>query len=434
MLLGMDISIAIGFLLMIGFVIIVHEFGHFIGAKLLGMRVDEFSIGFGPKIIGFKKGETLYKLAPIIFGGYVKIYGMEESERDEPERAFYKRPKYQRIIVLSMGSILNIVSAYFLLCGVYMAGIAERTYLYKPPIIAFVNQDSPAEKAGLQKGDKILSINGMGVKTWKEVQDIVLVSPGQLLNIKIVRGNKELDVLAETTKISSHEVGYLGAMPIPPFEATEIRAGSPAEKVGIKKGDIIFKINDKIMPDAASVVMEISKNPGKEVKLSVKRGDQEKDYKIIPDNVNGRGMIGVGFNSYIEVRKYGLKSFQKAAEEVGNNVVLILVVLKKLISGIMSIKTLSGPIDLARISGSAYKSGASVFFLITALISINLGVINLLPVPMLDGGHIFVMSIEWIIRREFSVKVKERIAMVGLVFLLALMALIIYFDILKMVK
>lgn len=434
MLLGMDFSIAIGFLLMIGFVIIVHEFGHFIGAKLLRMRVDEFSIGFGPKIIGFKRGETLYKLAPIIFGGYVRIYGMEENEKDEPERAFYKRPKYQRIIVLSMGSIFNIISAYFLLCGVYMVGIAERTYLDKPPIISFVNENSPAEKAGLQKGDKIFSINGKVVKTWKEVQDMVLVSPEQLLNIKIIRKNKELDILAKTTKISSHEVGYLGAMPVPPFEATEIKIGSPAEKAGIKKGDIIFRVNDTIMPDAASVVMEISKNPGKEIKLSVVRGDQVINLKVIPINVNGRGMIGVGFNSYIEERKYGLKSFEKAALEVGNNVVLILVVLKKLVTGAMSLKTLSGPIDLARVSGSAYKSGAAVFLLITALISINLGIINLLPVPMLDGGHIFVIGIEWVIRREFSVKVKERIAMVGLVFLLALMALIIYFDILKIVK
>jgi regulator of sigma E protease len=434
MILGLDFSIAIGFILMLGFVIIVHEFGHFIGAKMLKMRVDEFSIGFGPKLIGFKKGETLYKIAPIIFGGYVKIYGMEEGELDEPERAFYKRPKIQRLIVLAMGAIFNIVSAYFLLCGVYMAGVMERTYLEKKPVIMFVNDGSPAQRAGLREGDEIISINGKPMKTWKHVQDEVLVNPNQLLNIRVRRNEREMEFVAETAKITSHEVGYLGAMPTPPFEAMEVKPGSPAEKAGIQKGDIIYAINGEVMIDAANVVAAISNNAGKEVIVSVLRNGKKMSLKVVPENVQGRGMIGVSFNPYIEVRKYGLQSFKKAAIEVANNVALIFVVIKKLITGTMSLKTLSGPIDLARVSGSAYRSGATVFLMITALISINLGVINLLPIPMLDGGHIFVMLIEWLLRREFSIKLKERIATVGMVLLLLLMVLIIYFDILKIIK
>ncbi len=431
MLMGFDLSIVIGFLLMIGFVIIVHELGHFVGAKLLKMRVDEFSIGFGPKIIGFKKGETQYKLAPIIFGGYVKIYGMEEGEVEESERAFYNRPKVHRLIVLALGALMNIISAYFLLCGVYMAGVMERTYMEKPPVIAFVNEGSPAKSAGLMKGDEILSINNKRVKTWKEVQDEVLINPGQLLNFEIKRNDKVLEISVKIEKVTSHEIGYLGAMPIPPFEVKEIKEGSPALKAGLKTGDIIYAINDEVMIDTANVVKAISENANKEIKISVMRDGQKKDFKIIPEFDKGRGVIGVGFNLYLEKRKYGLGSFKKAAIEVKNNIVLIFVVLKKLIVGDMSLKTLSGPIDIARVSGSAYKSGAAVFLLITALISINLGVINLLPIPMLDGGHIFIMGIEWFTRKEFSIKLKERISMVGLV---SLMALILYFDILKIIK
>ncbi|OGF66648.1 MAG: RIP metalloprotease RseP [Candidatus Fischerbacteria bacterium RBG_13_37_8] len=434
MLFGYDLSIAIGFLLMIGFIVLVHEFGHFISAKLLNIKVEEFSIGFGPKIIGIKRGETLYKIAPVPLGGYVKIYGMEEGEITEPDRAFYNRPRKQRLFVLAMGAIFNILSAYILLCAVYMIGVMERTYLDKPPVIAWVNDKSPAQETGFKIDDRIVAINDKKMTTWKDVQNTVLISPEQFLNITIERGQEELKISVKTGKISSHEVGYLGAMPVPPFTVLEVTPDSPAQKAGIKAGDIIYAVNDETMDDLGSVIMAISKNPDRAIKLSIERNKEQINIMVTPKKEDKRGIIGARYDPFMEKKSYGIGSFKRAAVEVGNNVVLIFVVIKKLVTGNMSLRTLSGPLDLARVSGSAYRSGAIIFMLILALISINLGVINLLPIPMLDGGHIVIMGIEWVRGKEFSIKLKERIAMVGLVLLLLLMAVVLYFDILKWIN
>lgn len=434
MLLGLDFSIAIGFLLMIGFIVIAHEFGHFITAKYFGIKVEEFSVGFGPKLLGFTKGDTLYKIAPIPLGGYVKIYGMEEGEIKEPEKAFYNRPKTERFWVLAMGGLFNIVSAYFLLTGAYWLGVYERTYMEKVPVIAWINEGSPAESAGLKIKDTILVINNKQVTSWKEVQDIVLVNPNQLLNITIERDKKQFKIPVKTSKITAHEIGYIGALPIPPFKVVDISPQSPAQRAGLKAGDIIYAVNDETMPDDNSLINAISKNPGKSIVLSIVRNNQKKQIIVTPKDVQGRGIIGARADAYLEKKSYGIHSFQRAGSELGNNIMLIFVVLKKLVTGSLSVKTLSGPIELAKVSGSAYRHGLEVFMLIMALISVNLGIINLLPVPMLDGGHIAIMGIEWAIRKEFSIKLKERIAMVGLALLLLLMVVVFYYDIIKLIQ
>ena len=434
MLLGLDFSIAIGFILMIGFIVLVHEFGHFITAKLLKIKVEEFSIGFGPKLLGLTRGETLYKIAPIPLGGYVKIYGMEEGEITEPERAFYNRPKWERLLVLAMGGVFNIVSAYFLLTGAYMLGVFERTYMDKVPVITWINEGSPAETAGLKINDTILAINNKKIDSWKEVQDMVLVSPNQWLSIRISRDNKELAIPLKAGKITTHEIGYIGALPIPPFKVVSVEPDSPAQKAGLKPGDIIYAVNDETMPDDNSLILAISKSPGKPIVLSLFRNNQKIQMLVTPKDIEGRGIIGARADAYLEKKSYGLGSFQRAGAELGNNIMLIFVVLKKLVTGSLSVKTLSGPIELAKVSGSAYKHGLEVFMLIMALISVNLGIINLLPVPMLDGGHIFIMFIEWAIRKEFSIKLKEQIAMVGLVLLLLLMVVVFYYDIIKLIQ
>lgn len=430
----MDFSLIIGFILMIGFIVLVHEFGHFIIAKLLKIKVEEFSLGFGPKIVGLKKGETLYKIAPIPLGGYVKIYGMEEEEITEPEKAFYNRPKIQRFLILVMGGIFNIVSAYFLFTISYMLGVYERTYLDNPPIIGWVNENSPAKIAGLQVGDKIISINNIKMSNWKKAQDYIMINPNQNFVMKIQRKDKLLTIKLKSTKITSHEIGYIGALPVPPFKIIKVSPNMPAQKAGIKPNDIIYEIDDEPMPDDTHVIAAISKKPGKPLLLSISRGNENLKIPITPLNANGRGLIGVLHYPYIEKKSYGIHSFSKAALELWNNTVLIFSVLKKLITGSMSVKSLSGPIELAKFSGSAYKHGFEVFIFMIALISVNLGIINLLPIPMLDGGHIFIMLIEWVIGKEFSIRLKERIATVGLVFLILLMVIVFYFDILKLIQ
>lgn len=423
-----------------GTVVIIHELGHFFVAKLLKIRVEAFAIGFGPKLVGFRKGETEYKVCAFPLGGYVKMAGENPGEDLTGSiEEFLSRPKWQRFLVAVMGPVMNILLAILLLTGLYYHKFEEPAWVSQPVVVGIVESDSPGEKAGLQPGDRIVAVNDKRNPTWDQFALEVATGANRPMRLEIVRGGQTLYQTITPEMQGRHRGGYLGVFPFtPPFTSLVVKGvikGKPAEAAGIRPGDKIIKVGDIDLVKAGKDLADVlRRNKAEVVQLTVLRGTQELTVEVKPYKEGERRLIGIERDNTQEMTVKTLSLGQAFKESIKRNIQftgLIFDILQRLFKREVSLRMLEGPIGIARQSGIAAKSGFSDLIFLMAAISLNLGIMNLLPIPVLDGGVIAIILLETVIRRDLSLPIRERITQVGVVMLILLAVVVTYNDIIK---
>jgi len=428
----------LAFIIVFGVIVFVHEFGHFITAKAVGIRVEVFSFGFGPRLLGFKRGTTDYRVSLIPAGGYCKFLGegvYDPGKQLEPDD-YNAKKRWQRFLVIAMAPVANILLAIVLVAAVNMIGVDSPEYLDQKPVIGYIEPGSPAAKAGLAPDDLILSLSGRAVKTWTDVEMAVGTQPDKTLPVEILReGRAETVKLVvenlRTEKKSQYDMGYAGFFGKILTQVRMVTRNSPAEKGGLRPGDIILQINGQ--PVYFYKFVEIlEKSPGQALSVMVDRNGEQKTLTITPRSEGGVGKIGIMQVPKSVKKKYGF--FLAVGQSVKENirlVTLVVDVIKKLFTGEASTRQLAGPIEIANFSYAALKLGFVALISWIALFSLQLGVINLIPIPVLDGGQLFVLIIEGLIRRDLNPKVRQIWMNIGFVIFVFLIAFTILNDIVR---
>jgi regulator of sigma E protease len=435
------VTTLLAFLFVLGVLVFIHELGHFLLARWNGVRVLTFSLGFGPKILKVQRGDTEYCISIIPLGGYVKMAG--ENPEDQPtgrDDEFLAKTKWQRFQILIAGPAMNVLLAVVVLAVVLMQGAEVFTHLDQPARVGAVQPGSPAERAGIRPGDTITQFGTAEIDTWEHLEMAVAARPERDIPMTVLRDGREerLRVRPDLTKLTTRnnatfEVGTIGVLPDIYPSVRSFVAGKPAESSGLVPGDLILAIDGERMVYQSQAVRTISQKPGdKPIVFTVRRDGVEHNISITPYREGDRTLVGMYMNDAMRsfkptpIEAIGM-SIQRNVEMAG----LILNTLKDLVTGEASPKQLMGPVGIAQLSGESAQEGWIALLALMASISLNLGLLNLLPIPVLDGGHIFIMAIETISRRDFSLAMKEKMLFVGFVLLMTLMVTVIYNDLMR---
>jgi regulator of sigma E protease len=424
------VNTILAFLFVLGVLVFVHELGHFLAARRLGVRVLTFSLGFGPKLLKIRRGDTEYCVSAIPLGGYVKMAGEnpDDPRTGQPDE-FLSRTKWERFQILIMGPVMNIALAIVVMAVVLAQGAEVPVYQDQPPVVGAVTAGSPAEGAGIRPGDRILSVAGEGVDTWEDLFIAVGTRANRDISIAFLRDGQTRSVTVRPESDNRFEVGRIGVLPNSNPIISSVIAGEPAEKAGLKGGDIVLAVNGEQMATRDQLIEAISRNAGHEIDLTVKRGDQQLQLRATPEQRGDRGMLGVYVTE--PTRRLDPNAFEAIQMSIERNIEfsgLIFRTLGGLFVGETSPRQLMGPVAIAQLSGESAEAGWFALFSLMASISLNLGLLNLLPIPVLDGGHILIMAVEGIARRDFSMAVKEKMLLAGFVLLMMLMVTVIYND------
>ena len=418
------------FFFVLGILVFVHELGHFLVAKKAGMRVEEFSLGYPPKAVGIKIGETEYCLSWVPLGGYVKVAGMADFGHEEAKGEsweFQSKPRWIQMAVMIAGPAMNFLLGFLLLLTLRMAA-GEYAFL-DDTRIGEVKIESPLYTAGLRPGDRILTIASTPVNDWDEMGDAFLLHTGQIVPIEVERLTERLALNIDLTSPSSEGLG-LGY-----YISTEVGStmpGMPASTIGLQSGDIITSVNGVAVTMWWEMSREISSKPDSEIQLTWQREGIEMTALITPAShtVNGETVGRIGIDSASERNPIPFfKAVRRSATETINLSTAIFGFVKRLVFGQESSRQLAGPVGIFQMVGQSAERGFSYLLWFMAMLSINLGVLNLLPIPMLDGGHLMIMTIEGISRRDLSARNKERLQQAGFAFLLFLIIYVTVNDI-----
>jgi regulator of sigma E protease len=428
----------LAFILVFGILVFIHEFGHFFMAKLVGIRVEVFSFGFGKRLLGHKKGQTDYRLSLIPIGGYVKFLGegaFEPGRALEPDD-FMAKNRWQRFLVIAMGSVMNILLAIVFFTIVNMIGVPVAEYLDEKPVIGWIDAGSPASKADLKIDDEILSINKQKVKTWSDVEFAVGTKPDKLLNLEIKRNGLVIPVelLTEKNKKIKFDQGYAGFYGKILIQVQTVATGSPADKGGLKAGDIIQKINSQPVYFYKFIEV-IEKNAGQDLVFTVLRNANPVTLNITPRREGKVGKIGISQGMKSVEKKFGfIDALNQSLKESSRMAFMLVDLIKKIFTGQASpTKNLGGPIEIANMSYFFLQMGFNQLLWFIAFFSLQLGVLNLLPIPFLplDGTQIFILAIEGIIRRDLSPKLKQIWTQIVFFIFMLLFVFIILNDVVK---
>jgi len=424
----------------LGFMILIHEFGHYAVAKWLGVRVEQFAIGFGKRLVGFRKGETDYRINAIPLGGYVKMSGENPmDQRTDDPGEFMNHSRWHRFLIAIAGPTMNILLAVVLLTVVYMVHYEYPIYLDKAAVVQGVRKDSPAQQAGIQAGDRIIKIDGVENPTWEQVQPKVWLSPNQALDVTIQRGNQVLQKTLTPKAVTSSEVGSVGWFPEEPVVVGRVDPNLPAAKAGIKEDDRIVSLNGKPVPSIESMIEALQQTKNQPVDLQVERSSQTLDFKLTPvlsqteDPKEQRYRLGFVNKGVTKVSQLPFaQALSLSLEQNKKYSFMILELAKKMVQRKISMRAISGPIGIAQDAGyAAQQKGWTPLMELTAGISLNLGIFNLLPIPILDGGVILFLLIEGLMRRDISMTIKERVYQAAFVFLVLFAVMVIYNDLMK---
>lgn len=422
----------LSFLFALGVIIVVHEAGHLLVAKAFGVRVLTFSVGFGRRIWGVQRGETEYRVSLVPLGGYVRLSGENPEEATSDPRDFLSKPRWQRILVYLAGPAMNVILALLIFAGLFMVGIQIPFLPDVPPVVGLVETGSSAAAQGIQVGDRIVTVNGRAVESWQNVlMSLISSRPGSEVQLTLERGGQRIEKSVMPTDIKNQGRDSAGLYPLLRPQIIKVLSSSPAEKAGFRSGDEIRTINGRPVADNKDFIAQIEKQPGKSVVVEVARDGQPLSVTVIPRNDNGIGKIGAEIGVF---QKYGpLRAFSMSARY---NVLIVretLSILGKVFTREVSAKSaFAGPIEIAKQSGDAARRGFKELIYLMGFLSISIAFMNLLPIPILDGGQILILLIEEVIRRDLSLQFKEVVSQVGFFMILALMAMVIYFDIGKL--
>jgi regulator of sigma E protease len=423
----------------LGFMILIHELGHFIAAKGFGVRVNVFSIGFGKRLLGFRRGETDYRISALPLGGYVKMAGENplESRTGAPDE-FMSHPRWQRFVIAIAGPAMNILLAVGLLTVVYMLHYERPEFFDDPAVIGRVAPDTPVAKAGIEEGDRIVRVDGQNNPTWEDVLLKMMISPKQPLDLAVQRGNQIYEKQVAPDAKGGDDFTTLGWEPQQTPVVTNLLPNMPAGKAGIKVNDRILAINDTPVHSVSAIIPYLQQNGTKPVDLTISRDGQQLHFNMTPvlqeEGAQKSYRLGFGIAGATRPDKLGFpKAFSLSLQENKRYSLLIVELVKKMVERKVSIKQMEGPIGIGRATGeAAQQPGWTPLLGLTAMISLNLGIFNLLPIPILDGGVILLLLIESVIRRDISVKIKERIYQTAFVFLILFAAVVIYNDVMKL--
>ncbi len=422
----------LAFLFVLGVLIFVHELGHFLAARRHGVRVLTFSLGFGPKILKVKRGDTEYCISAVPLGGYVKMAGEnpEDPRSGQPDE-FLSKTKWQRFQILFAGPAMNILLAVVVTAIVLgIQGVRQPVFLDGPAVIGSVAPGSPAEKAGLMRGDRVIAVSGDQIETWKDLElAIGLRRPNRDMSVTVLRNGQNLTTNVVPVAEGRYEVSDIGVYPDANPIITRVLAGDRAEQAGFKAGDTILAVNGERMATRMQLIDVISRSGNKAIEVTVRRDGGDQTISATPDQRGSRGWLGVELSEPMKSFKPG--PFEAIRLSVVHNIEssgIIFRTLAGLFTGETSVRQLQGPVGIAQLSGESAQEGFITLLSLMAMLSINLGILNLMPVPVLDGGHILIMALEGIARRDFSMQVKEKMLLAGFVVLMMLMVTVIYND------
>lgn len=425
------------FIITVGVLVLVHEFGHFIAAKLSGMKVDTFSIGFPPRAFGKKIGETDYCVSWIPLGGYVKVAGMIDESFDTdfvnkpPEpREFRSKPMYQRIIVVSAGVVMNFLLAFLIFYGI---NLINGKVFRDTTTVGYVEPASVAEKVGFKDGDKLLSVNGKALNNWEDVQtDFYLDDVASTLLVQADRGGRVVSVTIPKEAVKPDEQFGIYAEHSHPV-ITDVSSGMPAARAGMQSGDMVISIDGRKMTAPSQVVSFVKGLKGKPMQLVIERSGAQKVLSVTP---NSDGMIGItiGMMKYTgPLKRYSYNALSAVPagfdQTVGATALLVQSISRMVTGQVSFTKSIGGPIKIAQLATQSAEMGLVSFLGFMALLSISLAVLNILPIPALDGGHLAFLIYESIFRKEVPAKVKLLAQQVGFALILLFMAFVIYNDI-----
>ena len=420
----------LAFLFVLGVLIFVHELGHFLAARRHGVRVLTFSLGFGPKVLKVTRGGTEYCVSAVPLGGYVKMAGENPDDpRSGQDDEFLSKTKWQRFQILFAGPLMNILLAVVVLAVVLSQGAEVEVYRDEPPVVGTVEEDSPAAEAGIRRDDLILSVAGTRVETWEDLLIQIGTRPDRDVRLELRRDGRTMETTVRPVADNRYEIGNIGVLPdINPI-ITSVNEGEPAERAGLRGGDVVLAVNGEDVVTRNQLIEAISGSAGREIALTVLRDERELTFRAVPELRGDRGMLGFYIGEPTRSFKPGpLEAIRLSVERNYEFSGLIFRTLGGLFTGQTSVRQLQGPVGIAQLSGESAERGFVALLSLMAMLSINLGILNLMPVPVLDGGHILILLLEGVARRDFSMQIKERMLLAGFVVLMMLMVTVIYND------
>src|SRR5512137_938211 len=443
----MTIQMIVAAVVVLGALIFFHELGHFLVAKRAKVGVLKFSLGFGPKIVGVKRGETEYLLSALPLGGYVKMIGEdpgdESPEAADPARSFSKKSVGTRSLIILAGPLANLILPVLIFWGIFMF-VGQSYFL---PVAGSPEKDSPAAAVGMTAGDRIQAIDGKAIERWDEIETALRASGGRPLALTLLRDGRTSDVRVEprtekTRDIFGQEIEVwdLGLRPLVSARIGQVLPGQVAQQAGIRGGDRVVAVEGTPVGEWDRLAKIIHGSPGKSLTLTIEREGKRQDIQVIPRATKQQGAAGeeeiglIGIGPAPESQFRRLNPVVAAWAGVTKTVdlsVLVVTGFVKLVQAKISPTTIGGPILIAQMAGEVAQRGLVDLISFTALLSINLAILNLLPVPILDGGHLLFSLIEWLRGKPVSLRKREIAQQVGMVLLVGLMVFAFYNDIFR---
>jgi regulator of sigma E protease len=429
---------------MLGILVFVHELGHFCVAKLSGVKVLKFSLGFGPRLVSRQWGETEYMICAIPLGGYVQMLGEgggekgEEAKIDpaEEHRSFAKQTLGRRVAIVAAGPIMNLVLPFMVLPLAYLVGINMPAYLEEPPCIGYVVPESEGAAAGFRTGDCIVKISGIPVSSWTDTGPALVNGAGQAIVFTLDRGGQQAELTISPANGALEGLQSIGLLPYQDAVVGSLAPGMPAVEAGLQEGDLILAVGEQDISSWYQLKGAIQAVGGQPVQVEVERAGRQLSITLLPRKMEGEEGYLIGVSP---LQKSNFKRFspgealaagaQRSTELIG----LTMVFLQKLFAGHVSTSNIGGPITVVQIAGQAAQTDLSSILSVLAFLSIQLGILNLLPIPILDGGHLFFYFFELVFRRPLSLRAREWAQQVGLILLILLMVLAFYNDIVRII-
>ncbi len=419
--------------ILLGVMILIHELGHFWAALAVGVKVETFSIGFGPRLFGFKRNDTDFRVSAILFGGYVRMLGEQPGDAQAADpRSFQAKTRWQRAIVIVAGPLMNILLAIGLVTGLYMYAFPKQIDSTDPTITALA-PDSAAAKAGLRVGDKIVELNGKEHPNWEYVLTQEALNANHPIPVVVLRQGQRISTYVTPQMDQKQGIGDAGWSGEMAVQVGDVQKNSPAQAAGLESGDIFVKVNGQAVASIATIRQAVFHSDGKPVQFELTRHGQPRQVSVAAKATGDPKtpwLIGITFKMPVQFVRLGLgPAFVESLNFNRQNALMWVEVLKGLIERRVSTKSVAGPIGMAQMSSEAAQHGAWDYLFLMSIVSLQLAMLNLLPIPILDGGTLLMLIIEMLMQREMSLQLKENIFKLGFVFLMMVVVFVIYNDI-----